>query len=542
MTLIQAALGKVECELIVRDVILANVLTGELYPADIGIWHGRVAWVDTPGQAAGRAHREVAGRGRIAVPGLIDAHMHVESTLVPPARFAEAVLPHGTTVAAPDPHEIANVCGVSGVRAFWQACQGLPVAFPMLVPTCVPSATGLETSGSTIEAKDVADMLTWPGVIGLGEVMDARAVVDGSPRMVGILGAGQTAGVPIEGHNPMLVGRELQAFVAAGILGDHTQAAPQRLVERLRLGQAVELQERYLGAEHIAALNQLPADAAVLLVTDDVAPDHLVTWGHLDHVVRRAIRLGMNPMAAVRAVTIKAARHLRLYDRGAIAPGKVADIVLLASSLADFVPETVIAGGELVVEDGRPLWSADSASLPEDARAVWSQTVKLPRQRPQDFHLLPPVTEGTVRCRLIWAHEGKTTTEEGIATLSVSQGSIGLDDVIVEHGGVTSAADLAYIAVCDRHGQTGERAIGLIANLGLRSGAIASTIAHDAHNLLVIGRSPEDMATAANAVIDSQGGLAVARGGQLLAHVALPLAGLMADEPGQCQPQGRALM
>jgi adenine deaminase len=239
----------------------------------------------------------------------------------------------------------------------------------------------------------------------------------------------------------------------------------------------------------------------------------------------------MNPMAAVRAVTIKAARHLRLYDRGAIAPGKVADIVLLASSLADFVPETVIARGELVVEDGRPLWSADSASLPEDARAVWSQTVKLPRQRPQDFHLLPPVTEGTVRCRLIWAHEGKTTTEEGIATLSVSQGSIDLDDVIVEHGGVTSVADLAYIAVCDRHGQTGERAIGLIANLGLRSGAIASTIAHDAHNLLVIGRSPEDMATAANAVIDSQGGLAVARGGQLLAHVALPLAGLMADEP-----------
>lgn len=533
MSIIKAALGEIDLDLLIHDVSLVNVSTGEIYPADIGVWAGKIACVEPPAtQPARRAAQVVDGRGQFAVPGLIDSHMHIESSLVTPANFAAAVLPHGTTTVAEDPHEIANVLGLDGVRMLWAASRGLPLKVCFLVPTCVPSAAGLETSGGEIGPAEVEEMLRWNGVLGLAEVMDSRAVVEEDDQMMGILDAGREAGVVIEGHNPMLRGRELNAYVAAGIGSDHTLMTPQLLLDKLRLGVAVQLQERYMTSDLISAFQTLPSDPDVLLVTDDVVPDYLEEKGHLDRVLRRAIELGMTPVEAVRSATIKPSRRLRLYDRGAIAPGKRADIVLV-DSLEDFTVDTLIADGEVVVRDGELLWQPGPEEHLEEARG----SVKLSPLEESDFQLEAPVQQGQVQMRVIVSDPEGTTTSEGRVTLEVRDGLVQLRGEPLDGLGTSpdepldETSDLARIAVFERHGRNHRRAYGLVQGLGLRDGAIASTQAHDSHNLVVIGREPADMARAANAVIAADGGLAAVRGRQVQALMELPFAGLLSPQP-----------
>jgi adenine deaminase len=364
-------------------------------------------------------------------------------------------------------------------------------------------------------AAEIERMLQWDGVIGLAEIMDARAVVDETPRMSAILDKGKAAGGLLEGHNPMLAGRELQAYIAAGVDSDHTLASPERILEKLRLGVTVQLQERYMDAAVIAAINGLPQPPATLcLVTDDVAPDYLESKGHLDQVLRRAIELGLPPMLALQATTVNPARRLRQYDRGFIAPGRRADLLLI-DDLAAFTVSTTIAGGQVVVEDGETRWT-----VPERQPVLDSLRNSLDLQPlgADDFLFRMDGDAGDQRVRVIVSHTAGTTTEEGQATLRFLEGE---PDI--------SAAGLSIIAVFAR-GNAG-RSLGFVSNLGLQRGAIATSHAHDSHNLAVIGRDRQSMAAAANAVIAAGGGLAVAEGQQLLAQVPLPIAGIISDAP-----------
>lgn len=515
MSLIQAARGMIPVDLLVTGVRVANVFTGEVYPADIAVHDGRIAAVEEPGRRPRRAARETFdGGGQLATPGLVDSHLHIESSLLTPATFAEAVLRHGTTTIAEDPHEIANAVGLAGVRRFWEASQNLPLHIHFLVPSCVPAAAGLETCQGAMGPAEVASMLGWERVLGLAEVMDAQAVVDESPRMTAILAEGHRAGGVIEGHNPMLRGRDLKAYIAAGITSDHTLMTPELLQEKLRLGVCVQLQERYLSQELIASLCRLPTMPDVCLVTDDVAPDYLDEHGHLDQVLRRAIALGLPPMTALRAATIHPARRLRLYGVGAIAPGYRADIVLV-DDLPRFTVSTTISDGRIVVRDGQSQWRP----LAETGLDELRDSLALSPVTPEVFGFTEPIADGRVEFRTIVSHAPGTTTEEGRLPVTVLDGEPQLSEY----------ADLSLIAVLARGGES--RFVGLLRGLGLRAGAIATSHAHDSHNLVVIGRDRRSMTTAANAVIEAGGGIAVGLGATLRTIAPLPIAGVVSAAP-----------
>ncbi|MDQ4074883.1 MAG: amidohydrolase family protein [Chloroflexota bacterium] len=516
MTVVGAALGRVPVNLLVTNVRLANVLTGELYPADIAVYGDQIAAVEPPDTfPPHEARRVLDGEGQVAAPGLVDSHLHIESSLVTPAPFAEAVLRRGTTTVAEDPHEVANAAGLEGVRRFWQASHNLPLDIFFLASTCVPAAAGLEHCRGRMAAPEIAEMLSWERVIGLAEVMDARAVVEEEPRISAILAQGRRFGGVIEGHNPMLEGRELQAYIAAGVDSDHTLASPERLLEKLRLGVTVQLQERYMGEAVIDAIRSLPLPPETLcLVTDDVAPDYLEERGHLDQVLRRAIALGLPAMQALQAATIQPARRLRLYDRGAITPGRRADLVLV-DALESFTVSTTISGGQVVVEGGETRWQVPEHQPELDALR---DSLDLASVAAEIFRPALPLENGEVEVRVIVSHPHGTTTEEGQAAVRVRDGEPQLEQ-----------QDLALIAVLARGGLG--HAVGFLRGLGLERGAVATTHAHDSHNLAVIGRDRQSMATAANAAIDTGGGIAVALEDSVLAMLPLPIAGIISDAP-----------
>jgi adenine deaminase len=361
---------------------------------------------------------------------------------------------------------------------------------------------------------EIADMLAWDGVLGLAEVMDARAVIDESPRMSAILAEGRRAGGVIEGHNPMLRGRELNAYVAAGIGSDHTLMTPDLLREKARLGVCLQLQERYLSEALVAALLELPALPRINLVTDDVSPDDLEERGHLDQVLRHAMTLGLSPMLALRAATIESARRLRLHSRGAIAPGYLADIVLV-DSLEQFAVSTTVSDGRIVVRDGQTCWDVPPAPELDALR----NSLNLSPVTADAFRLDTPGADGVVNVRAIVSHTPGTTTEAEILPVTVENGSAVLP----------TDTDLSLIAVLARGGAS--RFVGLLRGLGLRAGAVASSHAHDSHNLAVIGRDRESMATAANAVIEAEGGIAVTAGSRTMALLPLPIAGVVSPDP-----------
>ncbi|KPK02729.1 MAG: hypothetical protein AMJ56_20630 [Anaerolineae bacterium SG8_19] len=503
MTIIEASLGKTPVDLLVTNVQLANVLTGEIYPADIAVYGAKIVAVEPPGtQPQRKAGQVLDGGGQLLVPGLIDSHLHIESSLVTPAPFAEAVLRRGITTVAEDPHEIANATGLPGVKHFLEASRDLPLTILFLASTCVPAAKGLEHCRGELGPEEIRKMLGWEGVIGLAEVMDARAVVDEDPHMSAILQAGRDAGGVIEGHNPMLTGRELQA-------------SPSRYIEKLRLGVTVQLQERYMNREVIEAIKALPQPLPSLcLVTDDVAPDYLESYGHLDHVLKQAIELGLPPMQALQAATINPARRLRLFDRGAIAPGRRADLVLV-DSLPSFNVSTTISGGEIVVENGQTLWRVPPNQPELDPLR---NSLDLSPLSVEDFRINFPGDGSQAEVRVIISHPHGTTTEEGRAVVQLKDGQPQIDET-----------DLALIGVFAR-GEIGQ-SLGFIQGLGLQKGALATTHAHDSHNLMVIGRDDQSMATAANAVIGMEGGMAVSVDNEVLARVPLPIAGIISDSP-----------
>ncbi len=443
--------------------------------------------------------------------------------VLPPA-FAEAVVPLGVLTVTPDPHEIANVMGLDGIRLLLEQSRGLPLDVFMQVPSCVP-ATRLETSGASIGPEEVATALGWEGVIALGEVMDFPAVIAGEGRMTAILGKALDAGTVIEGHAPNLTGADLAAFVASGIDSDHTFVTPALALERLRSGVTLQLQEKSLAPQTLAAAQGAARALNLCLVTDDVLPDDLLARGHLDLVLREAIRMGLDPVEGIRAVTLAPARRMRLYDRGAIAPGLVAHLVLV-SDLNQFRADVVFSRGVLVAEEGRLLPGAVTAG---PAPAAGLGTVRIPSPGIERFCVEAPGSRvktpagltgrSTARVRVMEMNACTTYTRSAEASLPLVDGCLDWE-----------SSDLCLAAVFERHGRAGTVGYGLVRG-ALREGAIATTWAHDSHNLLVIGRSAAEMAAAARWVVEHGGGMAAVRGTKVLAGVPLPVAGIASDQP-----------
>ena len=518
--LVSAALGRKELTLLIRNANLLNVFTGETYGASIGVYGDRIVYVGQDSSLAAATTIEAAGM--TAVPGLVETHMHVESSMVTPPRFAEAVLPHGVTTAFADPHEIANVMGKEGVRAMVEDSEGLPLKLYYYAPTCVPESKAV-TSGAGITPEDIEEMVGWKGVHGLGEVMDYPGVLKGSTKMNRILELGARGGHVVDGHAPLLTGRELNAYVASGAEADHENFTVDTMLEKLRLGIYVKLRGPYVldAKKFAAALGGIPHPYNLILCTDDVMPDNLSRLGHLDYACRAFIEAGMDPVEVVRSVTLRPALHMRMPHLGAIAPGKVADILLL-KDLRSFSIDLVIANGTPVAKEGKLLVRIRKTRFGGSARG----TMKLSPLKPRDFEVVPPVRDGSVYVNTVdFGESGREDMGEAFEEMILTKLSKTKLEVVE---GRLSLGKTAFVFVFERHGKSGGRAFGFVRNL-IREGGYASTVAHDAHNLLVLGTDTEDMRKAANLVIRSRGGMAAVDRGETLAWIKLPIAGLMSD-------------
>ena len=502
-------------DLLIQHGTVVSVFTGEMFPADVAIRGETIAAVLPPGSVdSGQAAEVVDATGLTVAPGYIDAHIHVESSFVTPAAFAWLTLPRGTTTVLADPHEIVNVAGKPGLRWMIEAGQGTGQTILYGVPSCVPALVGFETAGAELSADDISEMLDWPGVIGLGEVMDYRAVVAGDERMRGIVAAARAKGVPIDGHCTNLTGADLSAYLAEGIDSDHTKNPVEIHIEKARMGMLVMIQEKSVRPELFEALAALPIQPPLCLVTDDVAPDAVAERGHLDHVAREAVKAGMSPLEALRAMTWTPAQRLRLYDRGIVSPSKRADLVLL-SELKTFAPAVVISGGQIVARDGQ-------TTFPEPAGTTlpFRDTVKIGKLSADDFRWPLDVPDGEIPATAIRANPIDTATRPDSLMLPVAK-----NEVEWEGGGTT------LLTITERHGRAGTRAAVPLLGFELKDGAVATTYSHDSHNLTTIGTSRAAMALAANAVIEAGGGIAVVHGDRVAALLRLPVGGLMSDRP-----------
>lgn len=504
---VDAAAGRRPGSVLLRGGRLVNVLTGEIYRADV-LLSGRLVAAVGDGF---RAERVVDVAGSYIIPGLIDGHMHFESSLLHPAEYARAVVPRGVSAVVCDPHEMANVRGLEGVRFILGAAAGAPLDVFATASSCVP-ATPLETSGAALGPDDLATLLAMDRVVGVAELMNFPGMVAGEPEQLAKARLAERFGVVADGHAPGLRGAGLNAYVAAGVHSDHEATERYEAEEKVRLGMTVMIREGS-AARNLETL--LPLVTPVnndrfLLVTDDVAPDDLARRGGIDHVVRRAIALGCDPVLAIRMATLNTARYFRLSRRGAVAPGYVADLAVV-DSLADLQPRLVFKEGRLVAEEGEltvPVIPTEPPHLLD--------TVTLPHLSEEALALPHPGGPA----RVIGVVPGQIVTRALTATPPVRDGRAVAD----------AASDLAKLAVIERHGLSGNVGIGLVHGFGLREGALASTVAHDSHNLIVCGMSDADMIAAARAVAHMGGGYAVVAGGKVLAALPLPIAGLLSRD------------
>ncbi|OWZ93876.1 adenosine deaminase [Sinorhizobium sp. LM21] len=508
---VAAARGAEPFDVLISGGTLVDVVTGELRPADIGLVGSLIASVHEPGTRSDAATM-IDAMGAYVSPGLIDTHMHVESSMVTPATYANAVLPRGVTTVVWDPHEFGNVNGVAGVRWAANASRDLPLRTVLLAPSSVPSAPGLELAGADFDADVIADILSWPEIGGIAEMMNMRGVIDGEARITGIVQAGLAAGKPVNGHARSLAGSDLQAFVTAGVSSDHELVSGDDLLAKLRAGLSIELRgsHDHLLPEFIKtikALGHLPQ--TVTLCTDDVFPDDLAHAGGLDDVVRRLVRYGLPAEWALRAATLNGAVRLGRHDLGLVAPGRRADIVVF-EDLADFRARTVIVDGKTIADAGRMI-----EPLSGIAAETLHGTMKIAPLSENDFRI--PADGTKVRVATI---DRPRFTQWGDAVAAV------------EGGFVVPPEGTTLIAVAHRHGRADSRpAVGLLSSWGAWRGAFATTVSHDSHNLTVFGGNAQDMAVAANAVIAAGGGMAAVSGGKVDALLPLPLAGLVSEEP-----------
>ncbi len=506
-TLVRAARGDAPADLLLRNANLVNVYSGEIYPTDIAVLDDRIIGIG-PGYAA---HKEVDLKGSYLAPGLIDAHVHIESAMVGVRQFAAAVVPRGVTAVVADPHEITNVLGLDGIRYMFDQAKYGQLSMYVMVPSCVP-ATHMATAGAYLEAKDIAALQNDRWVLGLAEMMNYVGVVNEDPGVMEKIEAFKTR--VLDGHAPGFSGKSLNAYVAAGIGSDHECTTVAEAQEKLRLGMYILMREA-TNAHDLATLLPLvsPHNARrICFCTDDRHPGDLLDQGSVDYLVRTAIRSGVDLVTAIRMATLNTAEWFRMYDRGGIRPGNRADLIVFDDP-QEFAVRLVVRGGQLVAENGKLL--------------------------PFDVRERPSYLRGSMNVN--WHTVNFTIPAEGhrAHVIGVLPDQLTTEDRVLEIPSISGVArpdperDIIKIAVIERHMATGNMGKGFVQGLGLRRGAIASTIAHDHHNLIVAGADNISLTTAAAAVADMGGGLAVADGIRILARLPLPVAGLMSNKPIQ---------
>lgn len=511
-------LGKQEYDLVIQNVQIVNVYNDTISKGEIGIVEGKIGEINYNENHL-KGKKTIDGNNKYAIPGFIDSHMHLESSMLTPNHFAEIALSCGTTTVAADPHEIANVMGIKGVKSLVEACLDLPLNVYVFAPSTIPSLPGFESSGFDVTDKEIDEMLNLKGVIGLGEVMDFNAVSHGEKRMIDIIQAATNKGVLLDGHVASLTGKDLQIFRAMGIDSDHTLGTAEKLLEELSLGFTIQVQESKLNKELVKAMNEATVSDRICIVTDDVPLPRLMEHGHMNYVVERAIELGLDPVKAIRFATINGATRLRLYHTGAIAPGNDADIQLV-DDLRHPKPEVVIKDGNIVYEDSKFKVEIPAYIIPEDLKG----SVNVKTVIADDFKITVPVSKGFKGGAAII----NTMKQDGSSIYTkLVQKEVNISE---EHEGkaVVETSPYLKMAVFNRYG-TCNHSLGIIDGMSNVQGAIAITYGHDAHNLTVYGGNDEDMAVAANAVIQSNGGICAVRNQKVLSLIPLPMAGLLSD-------------
>jgi len=529
--LIDVATGRRPAETVVRNGRWVNVHSGEIVAGtDVAIIAGRFAAVGPDlSYAIGPDTQVIDAEGRYLVPGLCDAHMHVESGMVTVTEFCRAVIPHGTTSMFVDPHEIANVLGTRGVRLMHDEAAAMPISVYVQAPSCVPSAPGLETPGATISPEDVAEMLTWPNIIGLGEMMNFPGVAANDPKMLAEIAATQRAGKTVGGHyaSPDL-GKPFYGYVAGGPADDHEGTRVEDAIARVRLGMRAMLR---LGsawfdvAPQVKAITELGLDSRnFVLCTDDSHSGTLVNDGHMNRVVRHAIACGLKPITAIQMATLNTATHFGLErELGSITPGRRADLII-TSDLVSLPIELVMAQGKVLAENGVLTAPLEPYAYPDFAK----ETVHLQPLTAESFAIHAPTGKNAVTARVIGVIENQAPTRALERTVPVEDGLVVAD----------RAGDVAQIALVERHLGTGAVVNALVSGFGYDVDcAVASTVAHDSHQMIVVGTNRDDMAVAANRLGEVGGGAIVVSKGEVLALVELPIAGLMSDERAEVVAQ-----
>lgn len=519
---ILAASGEKKPSLVLKHAKVVNVFTSQIETADIAIENGYIVGL---GEYEGK--EEVDLNGYIVCPGLIDGHIHLESSMVTPREFERAVVPHGTTAVVTDPHEIANVAGKDGIRFMLDQTAGLTLDTYFMLPSCVPS-TGLDESGAELTAEDLEEFYQEDRVLGLAELMDSYGTTRADAAILNKITGAVSRGKLIDGHAPGLFGKGVNAYAAAGVMSDHECAGAAEALEKLKRGQWIMIREG-TAARNLAGLMELFDEAyyrRCMLVTDDKHPGDLIRLGHIDYIIRKAIEFGADPVHAVIMGSYNAAQYFRLYDRGAVAPGYKADLVIVRD-LEHFTVERVYKDGILTAKDGKLLDGAVKSNAEEAGAAVSDLR---PLSVYDSFHLkeitgedLAFKTSGDWE-RVLCLTKGELTTTERIVPWVEKDGY---------SPGVDVDQDIVKMAVFERHHNTGHVGLGFLGGYGLKAGAVASSIAHDSHNLMVAGTNDGDMILAGNTVRKNRGGLAVALNGKVVGELALPIAGLMSEEAAE---------
>lgn len=498
--IIAVAAGREKADLVLKNAKYLNVFSNEFLCGDIAVANGLIAGV---GKYDGKTEIDVSGK--LVLPGFIDAHIHLESSMVTPAEFAKAVVAHGTTTVITDPHEITNVMGIDGVEYMIQASQNLPIDVHFMMPSCVP-ATEIDESGAELDCKDIDLYLDNKKVLGLAEMMNYVGVINGDKNVLSKIVTSQAHHKKIDGHAPELSGNDLNAYIAAGVYSDHECSTFENALEKLRKGQFIMIREG-TAAHNLKALMPLLTQqyySRCMFATDDKHPSDLLYGGHIDYIVKQALKNGADPIVVLKTATHHAARYFLLNNKGAIASGYLADIVVV-DNLEDFNVETVFKRGKLVFDGEVKDFSAPTVDE------------KLAEKCFDTFHL-DSVTPGSFKV------DGKLGLIGLVGGELLTRNLGTADKIDVEN-------DILKIACIERHKGTNHIGVGYVKGYSLKSGAVATSVAHDSHNIITVGCNDDDIAVAVNAIKDSKGGIAVVENGKIKALLELPIAGLMSDEP-----------
>ena len=516
--LIKAAMGQIESDLLIKNIQLVNVITGEIYPANVYVHEGFIAHVEEGElkEETPLAKKIIDGKGSYLIPAFIDTHVHIESSMMTPRNFAKAIIPKGTTTIVTDPHEMANVFGVRGFRYMYDSSENLPMRQLLDIPSCVPSLPGLENNGATITAKEVEELAPLPRVIGLAEVMDYIGVINGDDRMLDIIDVAEKHGLYLQGHAPYLSGRGLSAYLCGGPNTCHESTTPGEALEKLRKGMFVDarnssiarnVKEIWEGVKEVKFFDHFS------FCTDDREADDILNDGHINDVVRYGIEQGMDPVTAIKSGTLNSARESHIENLGAIAPGYAADMIIL-DDLKTLIPKQVFFGGTLVAENDQLL-----VDIPDKAYPLEQEnSVHIGDLKEEDFLIKVATKEKEVEVNIL----SYPLLDQPITTLESE-----ILPVVDGHLSLAGRSDLQFVAVVNRYEDHSNIGLGIVKNFGSHCGALASTVSHDSHNLTIVYENPKDALLAALELKKSHGGMSAVKDGEVLHTLALPLAGLM---------------